>query len=331
MKKFKMYLFFYVLTSCLLFASCSADINDNVQSSKNAFNNSKLVQELSLINSQLLDSNENKIMRGGIPKWVNVTVHDVIGAFSGGKAGAAMGGKIGTLLGSPITGGVFGGFLGAVGFGAYRSASQYYSTCTYACTAEDFQNNFINSASQLIDHYYDDLKMEKSINERDIDFVSDSLCKQINIDEPILESVKLKNRHLCVGKLHNIILSSLENNKSEGVMRGLTNNYGCGDNVTFSYVSSHMDWDEFYAEANKMVEKVELGDTNSKIDYVMTLFTNIFSIYSSEIDDVVVLINKYATVVNASDELSEEEKDYILYGLATALYSFNYWKVEYLK
>lgn len=335
MKKFRMCLVCFVSMSCLLFTSCSADINTNVQSPKNTFNNSKIVQELSLINCQLLASNENTTMRSGIPRWLNVTLQDAIGAYCGGRTGAALGGKIGLVAGSPITGAAFGGFLGAVGFGAYKSARTYHSTCSYACTPEDFQINFINNAYPLIKQYYDELESNLNIKGNDL-LTPNSLGEQIDVDEQILDSVNLDNHFLYVGKLHNVILSSLQNSAQVGEtinlsMRGSLDYDDIEEDINFTYVSSQMDWNEFYDEANQLAVELETDNANSKVDYVMTLFADIFSIYPSEIDDVVMLINKYAAVVKASDEFTEEEKEYIMYGLATALYSYNYWEVEYLK
>ena len=42
-------------------------------------------------------------------------------------------------------------------------------------------------------------------------------------------------------------------------------------------------------------------------------------------DDIVFLINKYQEAILMSNELSFEEKDWILGALSTAIYSFNYW------
>jgi hypothetical protein len=335
MKKIKKYSSFFIFMFCMFMTSCSSEINEIVQQREEMYIDSKAIQELKVFNDKTLESKGNKIMRGGIPRWVTISVHDAIGAYCGGKTGAAMGGKIGLVAGSPITGATFGGFLGAVGWGALRSALKYHDTCSYACTPEDFQNNFVNKACPLVKKYYDDLQSNLNIKENDL-LIPDSLCEQIDVDEQILDSVNMDNHYLYVGKLHNIILSSLDNSTQVGEdislsMRSSLNYEDIEEDINFTYISSQMDWNEFYDEANQMTIELEADTVNSKVDYVMTLFADIFSSYSSEITDVVMLINKYAAVVKASDEFTEEEKEYIMYGLATALYSYNYWEVEYLK
>ena len=320
---------------CMFMTSCSSEINEIVQQREEMYIDSKAIQELKVFNDKTLESKGNKIMRGGIPRWVTISVHDAIGAYCGGKTGAALGGKIGLVAGSPITGAAFGGFLGAVGFGAYKSARTYHSTCSYACTPEDFQINFINNAYPLIKQYYDELESNLNIKGNDL-LTPNSLGEQIDVDEQILDSVNLDNHFLYVGKLHNVILSSLQNSAQVGEdislsMRSSLNYEDIEEDINFTYISSQMDWNEFYDEANQLAVELETDNANSKVDYVMTLFADIFSIYPSEIDDVVMIINKYAAVVKASDEFTEEEKEYIMYGLATALYSYNYWEVEYLK
>lgn len=335
MKKIKKYSSFFIFMFCMFMTSCSSEINEIVQQREEMYIDSKAIQELKVFNDKTLESKGNKIMRGGIPRWVTISVHDAIGAYCGGKTGAALGGKIGLVAGSPITGAAFGGFLGAVGFGAYKSARTYHSTCSYACTPEDFQINFINNAYPLIKQYYDELESNLNIKGNDL-LTPNSLGEQIDVDEQILDSVNLDNHFLYVGKLHNVILSSLQNSAQVGEdislsMRSSLNYEDIEEDINFTYISSQMDWNEFYDEANQLAVELETDNANSKVDYVMTLFADIFSIYPSEIDDVVMIINKYAAVVKASDEFTEEEKEYIMYGLATALYSYNYWEVEYLK
>lgn len=56
------------------------------------------------------------------------------------------------------------------------------------------------------------------------------------------------------------------------------------------------------------------------------IFNKVFQGSVSCHDDVVKLINKYSEEIDKSEELTEEQKLSVKNGLATALYSFNYWK-----
>lgn len=337
--KTKLNLKFVVLAIMSFFmASCSVESDENVRLISKNYSESMVIQELKTYNDSIAKSREKMTMRGGIPRWVNVVVSDAVGAYCGGKTGAYIGGKIGLALGSPITGGAFGGFLGAVGFGAYRSAKTHHSTCTYACTPSDFQNNFIQKAAIIIDQYKETLYGNidfTSVKEDNDNYALDSLSDEVDIDGQILDEVHLTRRQLNVGKIHNIILAALADSMqigdSEPAMRSVTNDDYMTEEMDFQSFSALMDWNELYEEANQMADGVETGVIESKADYIIILFLNIFSVYTYETKDVVTLINKYATVVNSSNEFTEEEKEYIMYGLATALYSYNYWEVEYLK
>ena len=44
---------------------------------------------------------------------------------------------------------------------------------------------------------------------------------------------------------------------------------------------------------------------------------------------VVIIIGKYMEVIDTSFELTDDQKESIKYGLATALYSSNYWEKRY--
>ena len=53
--------------------------------------------------------------------------------------------------------------------------------------------------------------------------------------------------------------------------------------------------------------------------------------YANDCVDVAFIIQKYIEVIDNSNELTPEDKKNIKYGLATALYSTNYWQHEYNK
>lgn len=57
----------------------------------------------------------------------------------------------------------------------------------------------------------------------------------------------------------------------------------------------------------------------------MDLFCEVFEQYSTTCDDVAFIINKYIEILEKSNELTETQLNSIKTGLATSLYSFNYW------
>lgn len=58
--------------------------------------------------SQVIDTKTHKNF--GIPKWLKILAHDILGGLSGLKGGAIVGG----LVGNPILGAVLGGIIGGV-------------------------------------------------------------------------------------------------------------------------------------------------------------------------------------------------------------------------
>ena len=66
--------------------------------------------------------------------------------------------------------------------------------------------------------------------------------------------------------------------------------------------------------------------------YCRTLFFScIGDMYAKYISThkVITIISRYLEAIENSTELSDEDKECIKYGMATALYSFNYWNVFY--
>ncbi|MCX4292802.1 MAG: hypothetical protein OSJ56_01940 [Prevotella sp.] len=101
--------------------SCSNDeefCNEYVGTDEPKVNQSTLISTLQDLNAQILESDETRGFRDWSTKEKLAVAHaDVAGMAAGGKDGCVLGAKLGTVLDSPITGGVFGAFLGRSNWG----------------------------------------------------------------------------------------------------------------------------------------------------------------------------------------------------------------------
>lgn len=310
------------LYSCLVIAvlaivnSCSL-ADGNYSETENgilqAYEDSELIEELNDFNNSLL-SDDNLTRAWTAKQWLNVALADLGGAYKGGKGGASVGSKIGLFLGCPATGAAFGAFIGglACGAGASWLASPDTRSISAGLEYEDL--------SCIIDCVVDD---DLSIVEDALD-VSSSATNKIELDEQLVSSVKLSEDQLNIGKLHNITLSILD-----GSVNLATISKSTESNSLYHQVLSSEEMVGLYNEVKNSTLAGEDEKIESKADYVIRLFEEIFVTYSNDNNDVAYIINQYVNIIDASNELTADEKEWIKIGLSTALYSFNYWASVY--
>lgn len=242
-----------------------------------------------------------------------VVAADVGGAWKGGKYGAQIGSKVGLLAGSPITGGVFGAVLGGMVTGSV--SSWMAAPETRALSNRDIPLEKV--CTQLLN---EDLSLKESAL-IPIDAVS---SLKLNLDKHIIEASKLDSLSLNVGKVHNAILS---------VMDGSVTLKETPQEANSSSIRSALLNDSLFIQDCKISGiAVTLGevDTNDALlDGVRNLFNQVLEKYSSNTSDVAFIIGKYIEVIEASNELTEEQKRIIKIGLSTALYSSSYWDKTY--
>lgn len=148
--------------------------------------------------------------------------------------------------------------------------------------------------------------------------------EKIELKDEILSAVNLNQENLNVGKMHNVILSVLDGSATIDESKVVSTK-----NIFYNSIIESGEMEELFEE---MKTNMAVGTTPSietKAEYAMELFKNLFVKYSAENKDVVYIINKYSNIIKVSMELTDEEKDWIMSGLATALYSFNYWNVTF--
>lgn len=232
-----------------------------------------------------------------------IAIADLGGAYTGGKLGARIGTEIGACLGNPVTGCAFGAFLGALGAGAYSSWHESQNTKAI------FDNFDFDSYIALCD---------KALHDEDISGIPIEMREKIFVDEKIVKKTDLSSESKRVGKMHNIVLASLQ----EGVV--IETGQHEIKNDTEDYESAILYSDQMkelllsYASGNYQTE-ISLSDS------VLKLFNNIFEECARNSDDVSIIINKYQSIIETSNELNEDEKYNLSLAFATALYSINYW------
>lgn len=324
MKKSYLFVVLQFVVISTFFTSCSSDehqVSELNQSEVMKFEDSELIINLMNINDDLL-ANKAETRKWPPKQWLNVACADIGGAWQGGKGGAVIGAKVGTLLGNPITGAAFGAFLGGAICGA--GASWLASPDPYTVTEQNFS---YDALQQIFTKVVDE---NLAVDESSI-IVSPIALKKLELEDEILSTINLNQESLNVGKIHNLILSALDGSVTVDESNAVGTRSALSDtnNTLYSAVMKADEMEELFDEMTVDIANDITFSVDTKADYVMKLFEVLFIRYSEENKDVVYIINQYSNVIRASSELTNDEKNWIMTGLATALYSFNYWNVAF--
>lgn len=319
---------FCPLIALLLLLSCSSNLTeqDIAQSqTEGLFENkqSPLLMNLYKCNDSIMST---MVSSRSWKKFVRVSLADVWGAYVGGSKGKKYGSIIGTLLGSPITGGTFGAAVGAIGWGSFMSYKAYHhrsSGCGYTDVINNMSNDLISD--NISPYIFDDNYQLANVN---------SLYSHgILLDSLTLNKVHLDSTALAIGQAHNVTLALTMHTLSDSTVLQVNNirhvpslhyqNY----NITVKDIDNICLSKDFYQACQSASDSIENGeiDHDSKASMVINLFNEVFQ-YASSDSDVVSLINRYKEIIEKSTELSPEEKQWIYNGLATSIYSYNFWE-----
>lgn len=152
------------------------------------------------------------------------------------------------------------------------------------------------------------------------------LQSQIIVDSTVLEMVNLDDDALSVGYQHNVLLSALEGNldvDNEVTAMVDEGQRTIEEQILYSDEMKNL-FDELYLN-NESITSCQ----DSLPDIIINMYGDLICNYASEYMDIVFIINKYSECINNSYELTDEEKTALNIGLATSLYSYNYWMSEY--
>lgn len=315
-----------IVTMCITTSLVSCSSEDEFTIEENSvldkeLRESKMLQELQAFNDSITNVTPMETIWStrGTKDYLKLVKADVEGAIVGGAAGLKLGGKVGLALGSPITGGVFGAFLGAVTFGAFCSWLDSPG-CSIIIYPKNFFNGMMEDTKALLN---DDM----SINSEKINVLNQNVVERIELDKQIISKVDLTTTQMNIGKMHNILLSSADGSvEVKKVSTPITRN--SIDTSLFNAIIESKEFDELY---DTTVDLLDSDEINPKVEYAIKLFNDVFENYSSDNDDVVLFINRYKNIINNSNEIADEEKEWIFGALATALYSYNYWTSTYSK
>lgn len=309
-KNLRIMAFCVVVVSCLLF-SCTNDVNYE----KAKDNNVKVVADLERVNQNLYSSAflnaRTRVCRNRETK-MKVVCADLVGAWQGAEAGLSFGVKAGLGIGSPHL--VGGGFcaLGALVGGAWGS----WMAAPTMATLDNFEK--IPQTCKFT------LKGDLSINEEAIAIKDIRANNKTNIPHAVLEKTKLDENTLRIAKMHNIILLSLD---GAVTLDETSQNKSEMDKLKNEMLDSREFMDSCRM-AGVRAQGWKLGTSADVTAKIITLFCEALA-ECSKIEDVAAVIGKYMEVIEVSKELTKEQKESVKYGLATGLYSSNYWEDVY--
>lgn len=313
------------------FISCSQEIetSQTLPDKTQEFQESKLISEIKSTNKGLLKSHASTAKKSrNRPGWsrketINVVLSDCAGAWKGAKGGVNIGSKIGLFFGQPHTAAIVGGIIGGVicgGAASWLAAPEKKQQATIIKAISLSTPDSTNISFPFVAEKFSPI-VDGNMNIRYTEITaSQEIKNKIEIDDSTLSKINLNKQQLDFGKMHNILLSELEREAS------IIESELChSDDSVYNTIINCDDMKTLYDHVLTDTKNNVYFGSDTKSEYVMQLFSEIFKEYAENGGDITIVINKYAQLINETDELNEGEKNCILSGLATALYSLHYW------
>ena len=250
---------------------------------------------------------------------ITIAIADGKGAYKGGKKGHKLGTTIGTWVGHPIAGGIAGAVAGAVVVGGLKSYLKYKDIANKKQPdVRRVQDNrtLYNKATNAFGMIAND-----SLGTNNLVFIEPSLDQAINVDDSLVSRSLLTDAQIKVGLTHNLMVAYLDGKiaiQQDTAAKSPSN----------QVVKEMFESQEFITDCINIASG-DTPDTNTDLPTeVMKRFTDLYEMYVDNCNDVAFIISKYIEVIDASPELSPEDKENLKYGFATALFSTNYWSKE---
>jgi hypothetical protein len=308
-----------VMTAALCLAGCTRS-----ESIANEKSDSELIAQLKSLNDELLM--EATPTRLTTRQYLEIASADLFGAYRGGKRGAQIGTAVGAFFGNPITGRAFGAALGGIGYGAFMS----YQAVPDNEGAPSFEE-IVGLYDDVCVYLNNELEEEEEGEEEDPTILmSPQTAGMVFAPDYLIEGIQLDQSAIRVGISHNLMLAGMQGRLSRTPTTRTRSpeeeeEAGAGDDVTMEDAITYSE-DMVALLENRYHDTTEEECVSAM---VMGLFDEVFQTYPANAYDVVFLINRYAEIVEASTELTSEEKEWIRMGLAVSLYSYNYWTNYY--
>ena len=307
-----------------LLASCSEQSDVSVEGPKEDAVKLSLIQSLDSINESISPtSTVRKSAQGtslSTKDKITIAIADANGAYKGGKKGVKVGGAIGSYFGHPGAGSVAGGIAGAVVVGGLKSyltfkkiEAQHQNGGVRQCA--DYNSLYSNATGA-----YDKLKYD-SLDNNNLDFVEPDVHSAVIVDDSIVNYSLLTDAESKIGLTHNLMVAYLDGKIA-------IDSNAVSTDSSYQYVKEMFESEEFINSCKEIASKDQTSEESDLPTEVMDRFTDIYEGYVNSCDDVAFIIRKYIEVIEDSPELSQEDKENIKYGFATALYSTNYWCKE---
>ena len=296
-------------------ASCSNESNFGYQTSKEP--NTNVVKDLENVNTELLSKLPvgTRGTKWNFKQTASVITTDLGGAWKGVKWGGDVGRKIGLCMGNPAVGFFAGAMLGGVVVGSF--SSWLVSPDAWFVKAPNDFERIKDFCTKLTD---DQMNFKNEI----VGFTIVDSTAKTNIDmiEELIAQSKLDRRSLNIGRAHNIMLSAMDGSV---IINEKKRNINSNSKIKKAILDSKEFVDGCKSIAMNINSEQVLND-DPVLNKVMDLFSHIIEEYPSEVNDVAFLVGKYVEIIDRTNELSSEQKECIKSGLATALYSAQYWQ-----